>query len=221
MQNDNVVSSLVTSINVGLAAMVTFLQSFLAGLIVLIIGIVVAAILRQFAIEALKLLKVETFLKRYGVPEARGELNWTNILAEIVRWFVIMLFLIPAVKVWGVPEATAVINQIILYIPQVLVATILALVGLVFANLAHDIVLASVHGVSPDTARIVATVAKWAIIIFVSFGVLVQLGVAADLIRILFTGIVAMLAIAGGIAFGLGGQQSAKELLEVIKRRFK
>lgn len=221
MQNDNVVTSLVSSINVGLSGMIVFLQSFLAGLIVLIIGVIVAAILRQFALEALKLFKIETFLKKYGVPEAKGELNWSNILAEIVRWFVIMLFLIPAVKVWGVPEATGVINQIILYIPRVFVATILALIGLVFANLAHDIVLASVHSVSTDTSRVVASVAKWSIIIFVIFGVLVQLGVAEDLIKILFTGIVAMLSLAGGIAFGLGGQQTARELLELVKRRFR
>lgn len=219
MQSDDVMTSLITSINTGLLGLVTFLQSFVAGLIVLIIGLIVAALLRQVVLEVLKALRVESFLKRYGVPEARGDLNWSNILGEIVRWFVILLFLVPAVKAWGVPEATSVINQMVLYIPQVFVATILALVGLVFANLAHDVVLASVHGVSPETSRVVATVAKWAIIIFVAFGVLLQLGVAADLIRILFTGIVAMLAIAGGIAFGLGGQGTAKDVLEGLKKR--
>ena len=219
MQSEDVTSSLVSSINAGLLGLVSFLQSFIAGLIVLIIGIIVAALVRQLMLEMLKALKVENFLKRYGVPEARGDLQWSNILAEIARWFIILIFLVPAVKVWGVPEATSVLNQIILYIPSVFVATTLALVGLVFANLAHDVVLASVHGVSPETSRIVATIAKWSIIIFVTFGVLVQLGVAADLIRILFTGIVAMMAIAGGIAFGLGGQGTAKEMLEALKKR--
>lgn len=219
MQSEDVMTSLITSINTGLLGLVTFLQSFVAGLIVLIIGLIVAALLRQVILEVLKALKVESFLKRYGVPEARGDLNWSNILGEIVRWFVILLFLVPAVKAWGVPETTSVLNQMVLYIPQVFVATILALVGLVFANLAHDVVLASVHGVSPDTSRVVATVAKWAIIIFVAFGVLLQLGVATDLIRILFTGIVAMLAIGGGIAFGLGGQGTAKDVLEGLKKR--
>lgn len=219
MQAEDVTSSLFTSINTGLLGLVTFLQSFIAGLVVLIVGIIVAALLRSLVLEILKALRVESFLKQYGVPEAKGELKWSNILAEIVRWFVILIFLVPAVKVWGVPEATSVLNQIILYIPQVFVATIFALVGLVVANLAHDIVLASVHGVSPESARIVATVAKWAIVIFVVFGVFVQLGVAADLIRILFTGIVAMMAIGGGIAFGLGGQGAAKDVLEDLKKR--
>ncbi len=219
MQAEEITSSLLSSINSGLGGLVTFLQSFIAGLLVLVIGIIVAALLRQVALEVFKALKVENFLKKYSVPEAKGELRWSNILAEIVRWFVILLFLVPAVKVWGVPEATLVLNSIILYIPQVFVATILALVGLVFANLAHDVVLASVHGVSPETSRIVATIAKWAIIIFVTFAVLTQLGIAADLIKTLFTGIVAMMAIGGGIAFGLGGQGAAKDTLEDLKKK--
>lgn len=219
MGEDSVTTSLIESINTGLLGLVTFLQGFIAGLVVLIIGIIVAALLRQLVLEVLNALKVESFLKRYGVPEARGDLKWSNILAEIVRWFVILIFLVPAVKVWGVPEATSVLNEIILYIPQVFIATILALVGLVVANLSHDVVLASVHGVAPDTARVVSTVAKWSIIIFVAFGVLIQLGVAADLIRILFTGIVAMLAISGGIAFGLGGQGVAREILDALRRK--
>lgn len=219
METGDVTGSLIASINAGLLGLVSFLQSFIAGLIVLIIGIIVAALIRQLVLEILKALRVETFLKRYGVPEAHGDLKWSNILSEIARWFVLLLFLVPAVKVWGVPEATSVLNGIIFYIPQVFVATVLALVGLVFANLAHDVVLASVHGVSPETSRLVATLAKWAIVVFVAFGVLIQLGVAADLIRILFTGIVAMLAIAGGIAFGLGGQGTAKDVLEGLKKR--
>ena len=67
----------------------------------------------------------------------------------------------------------------------------------------------------------IATGTQWAISIFVILAVLNQLGVASDLIRILFTGIVAMIAIAGGIAFGLGGQDSARQVLEEFKKRIK
>lgn len=219
METENVTTSLIASINSALIGLVSFLQAFISGLVVLILGIIVAALLRQLVLEVLRALKVENLLKRYGVPEARGDLRWSNIIAEIVRWFIILIFLVPAVKVWGVPEATSVLSEIILYIPQVFVATVLTLVGLVVANLTYDVVLASVHGVSPETSRVVAAIAKWSIIIFVAFGVLIQLGVAADLIRILFTGIVAMLAIAGGIAFGLGGQGTAKEVLDELKKK--
>ena len=67
----------------------------------------------------------------------------------------------------------------------------------------------------------VATAAQWTINGFVILAVLNQLGVASDLIRILFTGIVAMVALAGGIAFGLGGQKNAQDILDGIRKRLK
>jgi hypothetical protein len=72
---------------------------------------------------------------------------------------------------------------------------------------------------SEETAKTIATVAHWAIIIFVGLVVLNQLGVATDLIRILFIGFVAMLALAGGLAFGLGGKDTAREVLERVKKK--
>ena len=93
------------------------------------------------------------------------------------------------------------------------------MVGFVFAKLAHDIFLASMKGVDSQTAVTIASITKWAINVFVILAALNQLGVATDLIRILFTGIVAMLAIAGGIAFGLGGQKTAQDIVEGVRKK--
>jgi small-conductance mechanosensitive channel len=82
-------------------------------------------------------------------------------------------------------------------------------------------VYASMQGVSPETARTIALATRWAVNVFVILAVLNQLGVAADLVRILFTGFVAMVAIAGGIAFGLGGQGAAKDLVDGIAKKLK
>ena len=114
-----------------------------------------------------------------------------------------------------------VLNEFLLYIPNVLVATIIAVVGFVLARLAHDLVLASIKGLSTSSANGIASTTRWAINIFVILAVLNQLGVATDLIRILFTGFVAMLAIAGGIAFGLGGQDQAKDIVEKVRNKLK
>ena len=91
--------------------------------------------------------------------------------------------------------------------------------GLVFANLVFDIVRHASRGLGSASSNLLGTVARYAIVFFTTLVVLNQLGVAADLIRILFTGIVAMLALAGGLAFGLGGQESArKAVAEFLKR---
>jgi small-conductance mechanosensitive channel len=123
--------------------------------------------------------------------------------------------------VWGLPKIDTVLNEVLLYLPNVFVAVVIALVGFVVARIAHDVVLASTKGLSPDTSKTVASITRWAIGIFVILAVLNQLGVASDLVRILFTGFVAMIAIAGGIAFGLGGQNSAKEVIEDIRGKLK
>jgi len=213
--------TLVASLNSGLYAVVNFIPKFVAGTIILLVGIILASILKQVVIEIFKALQIENLLKRYGVPEARKDFNWTNILAEIVRWFVVVLFLIPTADVWGLPQIVTVLNTFLLYLPNVFVGAIIALVGFVFARLAHDVVLASTHGLSPDMSTSIASVTRWAIIVFVLLAVLTQLGVASDLIRILFTGFVAMIAIAGGIAFGLGGQTTASDILDNIRKKLK
>ncbi|MBI2031091.1 MAG: hypothetical protein HYT08_00590 [Candidatus Levybacteria bacterium] len=213
--------TLVASINTAVLAIAEFVPKFVLGLIVLLIGIIVASILKQVVTEIFKALKIEAFLKKYGVPEGKDEFSWGSILSEIVRWFVIIVFLLPTADVWGLPRVDTVLNQVLLYLPNVFVAVIITLVGFVFARLAHDVILASTKGLSPETSRTVASITRWAISIFVILAALNQLGVASDLIRILFTGFVAMLAIAGGIAFGLGGQSSAKDIVEGIRNKLK
>ncbi len=219
--NTNIGETLVLSLNRGFLAAATFLPNLIAGIVLLLIGFIVASFVKRLVIQVFRALNVESVLNKYGVPEGKKEFSWTNILAEIVRWFVIILFLIPTADVWGLPQIVTVLNTFLLYLPNVFVAAIIMLVGFVFARLAHDIILGSMKGIFEDVSQTVATIARWAIVIFVILAVLNQLGVAQDLIRILFTGFVAMIALAGGIAFGLGGQDTARVLLESFRRKLK
>lgn len=213
--------TLVNSLNKDVSAVVGFIPIFISGLLVLIIGILIGSVVKQLILAAAKSLKADAFLKRYGIPELRANYTWSNILAEVARWFVIIVFLIPTADIWGLHSIGTLLNQLLVYLPNVFVAVVIALVGFVLARLAHDIILTSVKGVTKESAETVASVSQWAITVFVILAVLSQLGVAADLIRILFTGIVAMFAIAGGIAFGLGGQKNAEGVLDEVKKRLK
>lgn len=214
-------NALVISINQNIDTAVGFVPKFIAGLLVILIGIVVASIIKQIILAVTKALKVDSYLKKYKVPEIRPGYTWINVLAEIIRWAIIIIFLVPTADIWGLPRIGTLLNEILLYLPNVFVAVIIALVGFVLARLAHDVILASVKGVNKDSAKLIASATQWSINIFVILAVLNQLGVATDLIRILFTGFVAMIAIAGGIAFGLGGQKNAEQILNGIKKRLK
>lgn len=217
----NIANPILESLNKGFFSAAAFLPNFIAGIIILLLGIVLGSIVRTIIVGFLHALKIENYLHKYGVPEVKHEFSWINILAEIGRWFIVVLFLIPTAEVWQMPQITTILNTFLLYLPNVFVAAIIGLVGLVFARLASDVVLASTRSLSKDVSQAIASIVRASITIFVLLAVLNQLGVAQDLIRILFTGFVAMIALAGGIAFGLGGQETAKMILESLRKKIK
>ena len=208
-----VLGSLVTFIN--------FIPSLIGGFIILIIGMVLAAIAYRIVFGLLKMIQLEKFLARYGITNIEGkDVEWSEILAEIARWSIIIVFLVPTLQAWKLGAVNTVLNRVILYIPNVIVAVVLATVGLAISKLAYRIAYSSSRTIGKDLAHTVGLIAQWSITVFVGFLVLHQLGVAQELLRILFAGLVAMIALAGGLAFGFGGQDTAKDILEKVVRRF-
>lgn len=201
-------------------SVISVLPSIIIGLIVLVIGVVVASFVKKFALALFDKLKVERWISKYSVPEG-SKFKWSEVFAELIRWFVIILFLIAAADIWNLPQITQVLNTFLLYLPQVFIAAMILVVGFAVANIAHDIILGSTKGMESGSSKLIAAIAKWSIAVFAILAALSQLGVATELIRILFTGFVAMVAIAGGLAFGLGGQEHAKEVLGELKKKIK
>ncbi len=200
---------------------IDFLPDFFGGLLILAVGVIIASLLKKFLIGILKFLKIDSIIERTKLLTKDEVRIWEEILAEVIRWTVIVLFLIPTLEAWRLSRATAVLNQLLFYLPNVIVAVIIGFVGLVTANLVSDLVKHSTKSVGAVAANTLAALARATIIFFTILIILNQLGVAQDLIRILFTGIVAMLALAGGLAFGLGGRDLARELLESLKSKLK
>lgn len=210
-----------TTVTGAIASLVAYLPRFLGGLVILLIGLVVASLLKEVVERLFRYLNLDRWLggKSYGRLVQIGD--WPTILAEVVRWSVVILFLIPAVDAWGLPQVTSVLNELLLYIPNVFVAVIVGYVGLALANLASQVVRTAAVDMGSTGADLLSSVARYAIVFFTALVVLNQLGVAQDLVRILFTGIVAMLALAGGLAFGLGGQEKARRSLEGLNQKIK
>lgn len=204
-----------------LAVIVNYVPSVIGGLIILTIGLVLGAVVYRIILGVLKTLQVEKFLARYGITQIEGkEIEWSEVLAELARWTIIIVFLIPTLQAWHLDAVNTVLNRVILYIPNVIVAVILAIVGLVFAKLGYRVAYSASRSLGKETAHTAGLLAQWSLTVFVVFLVLHQLGVAQELLRILFGGFVAMLAIAGGLAFGLGGQGTARNLLEKVWDKF-
>ncbi len=199
----------------------SYLPQFFAGLVILGIGLFVAALLKRGLKALFKIVRFDSMLESAHIAPSETVKVWLEFLTELIRWTIILMFLVPAVETWGIGRVTEILNQLLLYLPNVFIAVVVGFIGFVIANLVHDGVLHSVKGMGVKTGGMLATVARYSLIFFTTLIVLHQLGVAADLIRILFTGIVAMLALAGGLAFGLGGQETAREILKDLAKRLK
>ncbi len=217
----DITNAVTQAVTQSLKSTANFLPNLLAAIVIFLIGVVVAVILRNILIRALNLVGFEKNLANTGIPEslkrADSALTVTKLLGELLRWFIILVFLIPAVDQLGLSQVNEVIKSLLYYIPNVVVAVIIVTIGSVFAKIARDFVTATASSLGTQTARSAGQIARWSLMIFALLAALAQLGVAQDLIKILFTGFVAMLAIAGGLAFGLGGKESAESMLKKMR----
>lgn len=201
-----------------LRSAIYFLPNFIGGVLIFSIGIILSQIARRALFSMLEFIKIDAFIKTSKLGNGKTVGVWKEIMVEILGWSVIILFLIPAAEVWGLSRVTEVLNQLLFYLPNVVVAVIIGFIGIIFANLVSDLVRHGVRTVGSKSANSLAALAQYSILFFTVLIVMNQLGIAQDLIRILFTGIVAMIAIAGGLAFGMGGKELAREILEELKK---
>jgi len=197
------------------------IPSFFGGLLILVVGLLIGSIVKQLIMTVMTFSKIDLLFNKTKLIKKDEVRIWTEVLSEILKWMLIIVFLVPALEVWGLSRATTVVNEILFYLPNVVVAVVIAFVGILASNLTADLVRHSVKTMGSTASNSLAVFARSTIVFFTVLVVLKQLGVAQDLIRILFTGIVVMLSLAGGLAFGLGGKELAKDLLEELRNKLK
>ena len=198
-----------------------YLPNLFGGLLILVVGLLIGSIVKQLIMTVVTFSKIDLLFHKTKLIKKEEVNVWTEVLSEILKWMLIIVFLVPALEVWGLSRATTVVNQILFYLPNVVVAVVIAFVGILASNLTSDLVRHSVKTMGSTASNSLAVFTRGTIMFFTVLVVLNQLGVAQDLVRILFTGIVAMLSLAGGLAFGLGGKELAKELLDELKNKLK
>ena len=216
----NILNESISTFTNSISVMFTsYVPKFIAGLLIFFIGLIIASLLKDLVRLVFKYFRVEKWLEAGGIVKGRDAEIWPNLLAELTRWTTIFVFLTSAVETWGVPKVGDVLNQLLLFLPNVFMAVVIGLIGLVIGRLASDIVRHSLGRLGEKEGLILGNVAYYAIVFFTALIILTQLGVAAELVKILFTGIVGMLALALGLSFGLGGQDEAREILKKLRKR--
>lgn len=203
-----------------LAQVFSFIPELVGALVILIVGLILAWALRVVVEKVISALKVDALLKKLGVTDmvkkSGFSLHVGKLFGFIVKWFIIILALIAAADVLGWSQITQFLNDVVLYIPSAFIAAVILLVGVVVGSFVYDVVMTAVKASKLGSAQLLAAIAKWAIFIFAFIAAMEQLGIAPTLLQTLTTGLVGMLALAGGLAFGLGGQEHAKRFLKKL-----
>jgi|SRR3989344_1827717 len=215
----DVVSGSLTNVWAGVIA---FLPKLVVALIIFIIGWIVGTVLGRLVEQFIKAIKLDGILKSVGTEDvmhrAGLSLDTGAFFAVLVKWFFVVVFLVAALDVIGLSQVNLFLQDVVLgFLPRVIVAAFILIVGAIVSNALHRLVLSSAKAISAPSATFMSGVAKWSVWLFAILAALGQLGIAGPYAQTLFTGLVAMLALAGGLAFGLGGKDAASRYLEHLR----
>lgn len=195
-----------------------FLPSLLGALIVFIVGLIVAAVLDRVVERLVYYLKLDALLRKLGVDAYLHRANLTldtgHFLGRVVYWFFVLAFLLAASDILGFVTLSGFLRDVLNYVPDVMVAILILIAALLIARLLRGLVVSSVMSAQIHGAKGLGTLTWWVVVLFGLLTALVQLGIAVNIINTLITGLIAMLALAGGLAFGLGGKEYASKVLQ-------
>lgn len=216
-------SSIVDSIQALWYKVLGYLPNIVAAIIILILGWLVAIFLGKLVHKILVTIKVDHFADRLGLDmlsrRSGRRLTISGLGQWLVKWFILIGVFVAATEILGLSQVSNFLyGTVFPYFGDVIIAVAILLVGLIAASFLADIVKATLMSAEQKSANALAAVTRWAIIIMTVLTALAQLKVQTQFIENLFTAIVAMIAIAGGIAFGLGGKDHAKKILDAVER---
>ena len=186
--------------------------------IIVAIGWVVSSILARAVTGLLRAIRFDELAQKSGLADFMNKMGTgtdsAGVVAGLVKWLVRIVVLLVAFDVLGLPAVSDVMRQLLLWLPNLVVAIFVLFIGGIAARTLGNIVRgATAEGgfSNPETLSNVVRTTVWAFAIVVAIN---QLGIATNLINTLFTGFVGALAIALGLAFGLGGRDLASRTLE-------
>ncbi len=204
---------------------VEFVPRLILAIIVFVIGYIISVAIGKLVAEVLRKLKLNRLFEKEGWRKAleRAELKVdpSGFIGAIFKWIFIIISLLLAADILRLAGLTDLLKGILAYIPNVIIAVLIFVVTVIIADIVEKIVRASLEGVKFSYARIGGGIVKWSIWVFAILIILYQLGIGKAFMADLFRGIVAMIVIAIGLSFGLGGKEVAAEILQDLRRKLK
>jgi hypothetical protein len=205
------------SITAALVTFLSFIPAIIGAIVILVIGWIIAGFLGKIVSTILSRVGFDRAAARTGISDFMTRAGWheggaSRLIGELVKWFVRLLFLEAAAEAVHLTAVTAVLNQIVLFIPNLIVALVVIMIGALVGRFVGDLVRGSASEMGFSSPNLLASIARVAIIGFAVIIAVNQIGIAATLINILFMGLVLAIALAVGLAFGLGGRDTASRM---------
>ena len=201
---------------------IIILPRILLALIVFIFGWFVAKLVYKVIVKIAKKIKLDSAVTPFMKAMERSGYRFSlgRAIAFLVKWFIIISFLVVALDILQLGGLKLILIRLVAYIPQVIISILILLAGVALAEFTKKLVLGSAIFFNVKSAAFFANLSKAIIIIFSVLIALYNL-IPSPIINTLFTGVVFMLALAGGLAFGLGGKDAARDAIEDVKQLMK
>ncbi len=202
--------------------LIAFLPNVIIAVIVFVLGWAFGSVLGRAVAHLIALTRIDNALHRAGfdkISEKAGiKVTLAGFLGSLVKWLVVVAFTIASAEILGLSQVTQMLRDILVYIPQVIIAAIILVIAALLGDFVARLVEHSTRGIGMK-GHFAAQVAKWSIIIVGGiFPALTQLRIAQGLVEVLFTGVVFALSLALGLAFGLGGKDAAARAVDRMKQ---
>ena len=202
--------------------LIAFLPSVVIAIIVFALGWIFGTVLGRAVEHLITALRVDKALHKAGfdtLSERAGvKISVAGFLGGIMKWLVVVAFTIASAEILGLTQVTQLLRDILVYIPQVIIAAIILVISMLLGDFVSRLVSHSVKATGMK-GEFAAQMSKWAIIIVGGvFPALTQLRIAQGLVEVLFTGVVFSISLALGLSFGLGGREAAAHAIEKMKQ---
>lgn len=201
---------------------VSGVPDILVAVVVLLVGVVVASIMKTVVVKVLQSIRIKPLSERLGLNRIfESRVDAVGLIGDLVKWFFVIVFLIQALNIAHLDQVSEIVRNILDYVPNVLAAAALVFVGAVVADLTSRVVRDAAMVLGGTTATLLSSLTRYSIWVVVILTGLEQLRIETQFLNTLFIAIAAMLALAGGLAFGLGGRDVAKDILEGVRKNLK
>jgi hypothetical protein len=198
-----------------LASIVAFLPSLLAAILILVVGYLLARLVEKAADAILEKVRFDQALDRGGVRAALQRtgtrLDPSSLVARLVFWTIMLVAILMASNALGLTAVADMFERLVAYIPNVIVAVLIIVAGMLIGEFVKDLIAASLGEVGGAMAT--ARAAKIAIVALSIFMALDQLQIAQSIVVTAFTLLLGAVALAAGLAFGLGNRELAGEYM--------